>query len=261
MFGHVAERQHPSRSLILSFLLAVAFGWSFAVSVVREESPVAILRGASAVAVTLAVLRLGLMLMAFKRRRRGRKGDETDAEGQPSADGSTEDARPTYGDIFGTSQDLDGAVEPGGSFGGEPEGEPDGEPETEPDEAVGSAEWVDGELEATVEQSESFDGESEGETVEAVGSAEWVEGELEGTVEQSESIDAQLEGTVEHSESYDGDLDGTNDEVESIQADLEAQEALRRVREEFKARAKEAELRVRQREAELDEAHTGQTSP
>ena len=247
MFGHVAERQHPSRSLILSFLLAVAFGWSFAVSVVREESPVAILRGASAVAVTLAVLRLGLMLMSFKRRRRGRKGDETDAEGQPSADGSTEDARPTYGDIFGTSQDLDGAVEQGGSFGGEPDGEPEGEPEDEPDEAVGSAEWVDGELEATVEQSESFDGEPDGETDEAVGSAEWDESELEGTVEQSES--------------YDGDLDGTNDEVESIQADLEAQEALRRVREEFKARAKEAELRVRQREAELDDAHSGQTSP
>ena len=247
MFGHVAERQHPSRSLILSFLLAVAFGWSFAVSVVREESPVAILRGASAVAVTLAVLRLGLMLMAFKRRRRGRKGDETDAEGQPSADGSTEDARPTYGDIFGTSQDLDGAVEQGGSFGGEPDGEPEGEPEGEPDEAVGSAEWVDGELEATVEQSESFDGEPDGETDEAIGSAEWDESELEGTVEQSES--------------YDGDLDGTNDQVESIQADLEAQEALRRVREEFKARAKEAELRVRQREAELDDAHSGQTSP
>jgi hypothetical protein len=247
MFGHVAERQHPSRSLILSFLLAVAFGWSFAVSVVREESPVAILRGASAVAVTLAVLRLGLMLMAFKRRRRGRKGDETDAEGQPSADGSTEDARPTYGDIFGTPQDLDGAVEPGGSFGGEPDGEPEGEPEDEPHEAVGSAEWVDGELEATVEQGESFDGEPDAETVEAVGSAEWDESELEGTVEQSES--------------YDGDLDGTNDQVESIQADLEAQEALRRVREEFKARAKEAELRVRQREAELDDAHSGQTSP
>ena len=247
MFGHVAERQHPSRWLILSFLLAVAFGWSFAVSVVREESPVAILRGASAVAVTLAVLRLGLMLMAFKRRRRGRKGDETDAEGQPSADGSTEDARPTYGDIFGTPQDLDGDVEQGGSFGGEPDGEPEGEPEGEPDEAVGSAEWVDGELEATVEQSESFDGEPDGETDEAVGSAEWDESELEGTVEQSES--------------YDGDLDGTNDQVESIQADLEAQEALRRVREEFKARAKEAELRVRQREAELDDAHSGQTSP
>jgi hypothetical protein len=158
-----------------------------------------------------------------------------------------EDARPTYGDIFGTPQDLDGTVEPGGSFGGEPDGEREGEPEGEPDEAFGSAEWVEGELEVTVEQGESFDGESDGETVEVAGSAEWIEGELEGTVEQSES--------------YDGDLDGTNDQVESIQADLEAQEALRRVREEFKARAKEAELRVRQREAELDDAHSGQTSP
>src|SRR6266540_3764393 len=42
--------------------------------------------------------------------------------------------------------------------------------------------------------------------------------------------------------------------VEALQVDDESHDALQRMREEFAARAKEAELRVKQREAELDEA-------
>ena len=50
------------------------------------------------------------------------------------------------------------------------------------------------------------------------------------------------------------DSDGAVDQVEAPEADVESQDSLQRMREEFKARAKEAELRVKQREAELDEA-------
>ena len=50
------------------------------------------------------------------------------------------------------------------------------------------------------------------------------------------------------------DLDEAVDQVEAAGADGESQENLRRMREEFKARAEEAALRVKLREAELHEA-------
>jgi hypothetical protein len=50
------------------------------------------------------------------------------------------------------------------------------------------------------------------------------------------------------------DLDEAVDQVEAAGADGESQENLRRIREEFKARAEEAALRVKLREAELHEA-------
>ena len=50
------------------------------------------------------------------------------------------------------------------------------------------------------------------------------------------------------------DLDEAVGQVEAAGADDESQENLRRIREEFKARAEEAALRVKLREAELHEA-------
>ena len=50
------------------------------------------------------------------------------------------------------------------------------------------------------------------------------------------------------------DLDEAVGQVEAAGADGESQENLRRIREEFKARAEEAALRVKLREAELHEA-------
>ena len=50
------------------------------------------------------------------------------------------------------------------------------------------------------------------------------------------------------------DLDDGVDQVEAAGADGDSQENLRRIREEFKARAEEAALRVKLREAELHEA-------
>ena len=50
------------------------------------------------------------------------------------------------------------------------------------------------------------------------------------------------------------DLDDGVDQVEAAGTDGDSQENLRRIREEFKARAEEAALRVKLREAELHEA-------
>ena len=50
------------------------------------------------------------------------------------------------------------------------------------------------------------------------------------------------------------DLDDGVGQVEAAGADGDSQENLRRIREEFKARAEEAALRVKLREAELHEA-------
>ena len=52
----------------------------------------------------------------------------------------------------------------------------------------------------------------------------------------------------------DADVDEAVDQVDPHDADGDSQEDLRRIREEFKARAEEAALRVKQREAELHEA-------
>jgi hypothetical protein len=50
------------------------------------------------------------------------------------------------------------------------------------------------------------------------------------------------------------DVDGHVDQVEAVDADGGTEEHLRRMREEFRARAEEAALRVQQRESELHEA-------
>jgi len=53
---------------------------------------------------------------------------------------------------------------------------------------------------------------------------------------------------------FDAYFDGAVDQVNALEADVEYQESSRQRREEFKVWAKEAELRVKKREAELHEA-------
>jgi len=53
-------------------------------------------------------------------------------------------------------------------------------------------------------------------------------------------------------QALEADLDEADDRVEALDGD--PQDNLRRMREEFKARAEEAALRVKQREDELHEA-------
>jgi hypothetical protein len=62
------------------------------------------------------------------------------------------------------------------------------------------------------------------------------------------------EGAEMDVQALDADLDEAVDQVQALDADGESQEDLLRIREEFKARAEEAALRVKRREAELHEA-------
>jgi hypothetical protein len=58
----------------------------------------------------------------------------------------------------------------------------------------------------------------------------------------------------EDGQALEADLDEADDRVEALEADGDPEDNLRRMREEFKARAEEAALRVKQREDELHEA-------
>jgi hypothetical protein len=62
------------------------------------------------------------------------------------------------------------------------------------------------------------------------------------------------EGAEMDVQALHADLDEAVDQVEALDADGDSQENLRRIREEFKARAEEAALRVKRREADLHEA-------
>jgi hypothetical protein len=89
----------------------------------------------------------------------------------------------------------------------------------------------------------------------------------EWTDEEEAELEAEAQGWAEQlpaeehapSSEEDGralvaDLDEADDRVEAVEADGDPEDNLRRMREEFKARAEEAALRVKQRENELHEA-------
>src|SRR6266536_376894 len=86
---------------------------------------------------------------------------------------------------------------------------------------------------------------------------EEMEAEAEPSVEEfpveepattvDEDVQPDFDGTVEH-------VDADVEPVETSSVDGDTQDALQKMREEFAARAKEAELRVKQREGEPDEA-------
>jgi hypothetical protein len=80
-----------------------------------------------------------------------------------------------------------------------------------------------------------------------------LEAEAQGWAEQlpAEEGDPAAE---EDGQALDADVDEEVDEVHALDADGDSEEHLRRMREEFKARAEEAALRVKQREAGLREA-------
>jgi hypothetical protein len=80
-----------------------------------------------------------------------------------------------------------------------------------------------------------------------------LEAEAQGWAEQlpAEEGDPAAE---EDGQALDADVDEEVDEVHALDADGDSEEHLRRMREEFKARAEEAALRVKQREAGLHEA-------
>jgi hypothetical protein len=217
MFGHVARRERRSRWVILSFLFALALAWSFAVMGERAGG-FWILRLGLAVGLAASLLRLVLTLVSSRSHRRAQKDDEWRAEGDEGADMEAEPAAeepPTEKRAL-TYQEIF-QLQPNVDGGSLPPAPEDDERQAEGDEGA--------------------DMEAEGEPP----------AEEPPTEEHAPTSEEDLQA-------LQPDSDGAVDQVEALEADVESQDSLQLMREKFKARAKEAELRVKQREAELDEA-------
>ncbi|MGH2577846.1 MAG: hypothetical protein ACRDG9_08895 [Actinomycetota bacterium] len=224
MFGHVSGRKRRSRWAILSFLLALALAWSLAA--MREQT---ILWVGLAVGLGISLL---ITFVSSRRLRRARKNDEreTHDEGQASEEAST-DKRLTYEEVFQVQLNVDDA-----SLAGAHEDE---ERSAEVDEAM--------EIEAEGQPS------AEEPVVEEALAEEALAEEHPGTSEEDiQALEPDLDGAVDHVEAVEVETDA--EPVKALEVDDESQDALQKMREAFAARAKEAELRVKQREAELDEA-------
>jgi hypothetical protein len=240
MFGHVAFREQPSRRLALPFLAAMALAWSFAIMQSRVGEVRLSLGAMLAVAVGLPALRDGVILIG--RRRREKKERHGEADEAPAEESAPEENRPTYEDIFGAPVVTDGdQVESGDGDHDDTvrQGEDD-EPVGEI-QADGDAGWMDdgdqmGDGDGMTVELEAGDGD--GMTVEVDGDGMTVEVEVEAG----------------DGEPRDADVDEPTADVDAIRSELESEEAIRLLREEFKARAQEAELRIKQRQAELEQA-------
>jgi hypothetical protein len=220
MFGHVAGRQRRSRWAILSFLFALAFAWSFAV--MGERSGLwSILRLGLAVGLGISLLRLILTLASSRSLRRGQENEELRAKADEGAEMEAEGQPPAEEpptEKHALTYEEVFQVQPNidlGSLAPAPEDE----------------EWQ-------AEAEEGADMEAEGQP----------------PAEEPPTEDRAPTSDEEDLQALQPDPDGAVDQVKAPEADVESQDSLRRMREEFAARAKEAELRVKQREAELDEA-------
>ena len=112
----------------------------------------------------------------------------------------------------------------------------------------------------TAQTYEEVFGVDEGSLPRAPDDKEWTddqEAQLEAEAQSwAEELPAEelVPASDEDGQDLDADLDEAVEEVDAIDAGGDSQEHLRQMREEFKARAEEAALRVKQREAELHEA-------
>jgi hypothetical protein len=112
----------------------------------------------------------------------------------------------------------------------------------------------------TAQTYEEVFGVDEGSLPRAPDDKEWTddqEAQLEAEAQSwAEELPAEelAPASAQDGQDLDADLDEAVDEVDALDAGGDSQEHLRQMREEFKARAEEAALRVKQREAELHEA-------
>ena len=231
MFGHVAGRKRRSRWAILSFLFALALAWSLAA--MREQT---ILWVGLAVGLGISLL---ITFVSSRRLRRARKSDEgeTQAERQASDEASA-DRRLTYEEVFQVQMNVDDA-----SLAGVQVHE-DEEWPAEVDEAV----EIEAEGESIVEEPIAEEALAE----EALAEEAFAEEHAPTSEEDIQALEPDLDGEGDHVEAVEVETDA--EPVEALEVDDESQDALHKMREQFAARAKEAELRVKQREAELDEA-------
>ena len=191
--------------VILFFLFALTFAWSFGLMGEKVGDVWSILRIGSAAGSALSLLLLVLASFSNRRRRRAERDQGSEAGADEEEQEEQPPTVPTYEEVFGLELDLDE-----GSLPRAPE----------------DVEWT-GDDEAELE-------------AEAQPLAEQLPAEEGAPFEQD-------------GRALDADLDEAVDQVDQVDAlaDGDPQEQLRRMREEFKARAEEAALRVKQREAEL----------
>jgi hypothetical protein len=179
----------------------------------------------------------------MKSRRRRRKEAERSAQWGEAGEGDGQPAeqRLTYGEIFY-------GVPP------EPDDHNDHEDHDEPVEPELETAGHDELAEADVDEQAADVDEDD---------------EIEVEVMQGDAVDADLDATLGDDDVVETDHDAQMDELDegetidvaNIEADIESQDAMQRMREEFKARAKEAQLRLKQRDAEHDEAPAAPNSP
>jgi len=134
-----------------------------------------------------------------------------------------------------------------GSEMGADEQQPGEEPPTTPtyEEVFGVELGLDEERlpDATEDEDKDWTGEEDAQ----------LEAEAQGWAEQLPA-EEHAPTSEEDGQALEADLDDADDRVEALEADGDPEDNLRRMREEFKARAEEAALRVKQREDELHEA-------
>jgi hypothetical protein len=229
MFGHVAERKRRSRWAILSVLLALALAWSLAA--MREQT---ILWVGLAVGLGISLL---ITFVSSRRLRRARKSDgqETQADRQTSEEASA-DRRLTYEEVFQVQLNVDDANLAGVQG--------DDQWQADVDEAV----EIEAEEEPIVEEPIVEEALAE----EALAEEAFAEEHASTSEEEIQALEPDLDGDVDHVEAVEVETDA--EPVKALDVDDESNDALQKMREAFAARAKEAELRVKQREAELDEA-------
>jgi len=187
--------------VILFFLFALTFAWSFGVMGEEVGDVWSILRIGSAAGSALSLLLLVLTSISSRRRRRAERDQRSEAGADEEEQEEQPTTVPTYEEVFGLELDLDE-----GSLPRAPE----------------DVEWTGDETELEAE------------------AQPWAE-----QLPAEEGAPSDVDG-----QALDADLDEVVDQVDAL-ADGDPQEQLRRMREEFKARAEEAALRVKQREAEL----------
>jgi len=112
----------------------------------------------------------------------------------------------------------------------------------------------------TAQTYEEVFGVDEGSLPRAPEDKEWTddeEAELEAEAQSwAEELPAEelAPASEEDGQDLDADLDESVEQVDALDAGGDSEDHLRQMREEFKARAEEAALRVKQREEELHEA-------
>jgi hypothetical protein len=216
MFGHAAERQRRWPWVTLSVLFALAFAWSFAVTAERVGDVWGILRLGSAVGLGLSLLRLVLMFISSRRLRRRQDGERR-TEGTEGAEIEAE-GQPS-------EQELP-TEERGPTY----------------EEIFGlQLDLGEGSLPLPPDEQE-WQGEGVWMVAEGQPSKEEMPTEERGPTSEEDLQPSHA------------DPDGAIDQVEAIDAHVDSQEHLRQLREQFKARAEAAALRVKQREAELQQA-------